>query len=45
VKRASQDEIAEREATVLLADFATVWNERCPPNKRESSSSWSSGSM
>jgi site-specific DNA recombinase len=30
VKRASQDEITEREATVLLADFATVWNELFP---------------
>ena len=26
----SQDEITEREVTVLLADFATVWNELFP---------------
>ena len=30
VKRAGQDEITEREVTVLLADFATVWNELFP---------------
>ena len=30
VKRESQDEIAEREVTVLLAEFATVWNELFP---------------
>jgi site-specific DNA recombinase len=29
-KRESQDEITEREVTVLLADFATVWNELFP---------------
>jgi site-specific DNA recombinase len=29
-KRESEDEIAEREVTVLLADFATVWNELFP---------------
>ena len=28
--RESQDEITEREVTVLLADFSTVWNELCP---------------
>ena len=26
-KREGEDEITEREVTVLLADFATVWNE------------------
>jgi site-specific DNA recombinase len=30
VKRASQDEITEREVAVRLADFATVWNELFP---------------
>jgi hypothetical protein len=29
-KRESQDEITEREVTVLLADIATVWNELFP---------------
>ena len=29
-KRESEDEITEREVTVLLADFATVWNELFP---------------
>jgi hypothetical protein len=29
-KRGGEDEIAEREVTVLLADFATVWNELFP---------------
>jgi site-specific DNA recombinase len=29
-KRASQDEITEREVTVLLPEFATVWNELFP---------------
>jgi site-specific DNA recombinase len=29
-KRESQDEITEREVTVLLADFATVWSELFP---------------
>ena len=29
-KRESGDEITEREVTVLLADFATVWNELFP---------------
>ena len=29
-KRDGEDEIAEREVTVLLADFATVWNELFP---------------
>jgi hypothetical protein len=29
-KRESDDEIAEREVTFLLADFATVWNELFP---------------
>ena len=28
--RASEDEITEREVVVLLADFATVWNELLP---------------
>jgi site-specific DNA recombinase len=29
-KREREDEITEREVTVLLADFATVWNELFP---------------
>ena len=29
-KQESQDEITEREVTVLLADFAIVWNELFP---------------
>ena len=29
-RRDSEDEITEREVTVLLADFATVWNELFP---------------
>jgi site-specific DNA recombinase len=29
-RRESQDEITEREVTVLLADFATVWSELFP---------------
>ncbi len=29
-KREGEDEISEREVTVLLADFATVWNELFP---------------
>jgi len=29
-KREGEDEITEREVTVLLADFATVWNELFP---------------
>ena len=29
-KREGDDEITEREVTVLLADFATVWNELFP---------------
>ena len=29
-KRESQDEVTEREVTVLLADFATVWSELFP---------------
>jgi site-specific DNA recombinase len=29
-KREDEDEITEREVTVLLADFATVWNELFP---------------
>jgi site-specific DNA recombinase len=29
-KLASEDEITEREVTVLLADFAAVWNELFP---------------
>jgi hypothetical protein len=29
-KRDGEDEITEREVTVLLADFATVWNELFP---------------
>jgi site-specific DNA recombinase len=29
-KRESQDEITEREVTVLLAEFAAVWNELFP---------------
>jgi hypothetical protein len=29
-KRASEDEITEREVTCLLTDFATVWNELFP---------------
>jgi hypothetical protein len=29
-KRKSEDEITEREVTVLLAEFATVWNELFP---------------
>ena len=29
-KREGEDEIAEREVTVLLADFATVWSELFP---------------
>jgi site-specific DNA recombinase len=29
-KREGQDEITEREVTVLLADFATVWSELFP---------------
>ena len=29
-KRESQDEITERDVTVLLADFATVWSELFP---------------
>jgi site-specific DNA recombinase len=36
-KRNGEDEITEREVTVLLADFA-------PPSRRGSCSSWSSGS-
>lgn len=27
VKREDEDDITEREVTLLLADFATVWNE------------------
>jgi Adenylate and Guanylate cyclase catalytic domain len=30
VKREGQDDIPEREVTILLADFATVWNELFP---------------
>jgi site-specific DNA recombinase len=33
-KREAEDEITEREVTILLADFATVWNELFPPSKR-----------
>ena len=29
-KRVGEDQITEREVTVLLADFATVWNELFP---------------
>jgi len=29
-RRESEDNITEREATVLLAEFATVWNELFP---------------
>jgi hypothetical protein len=29
-KREDKDEVTEREVTVLLADFATVWNELFP---------------
>jgi site-specific DNA recombinase len=29
-KREAEDEITEREVTVLLAEFATVWNELFP---------------
>jgi hypothetical protein len=29
-KHESEDEIAEREVTILLADFAAVWNELFP---------------
>jgi site-specific DNA recombinase len=29
-KRASEEETTEREVTVLLADFATVWSELFP---------------
>jgi site-specific DNA recombinase len=29
-KREGEDEITEREVTVLLADFATVWNQLFP---------------
>ena len=29
-KREGEDEIVEREITILLADFATVWNELFP---------------
>jgi hypothetical protein len=29
-KREGEDKITEREVTVLLADFATVWNELFP---------------
>ena len=33
VKRDGEDEITEREVTVLLADFATVWNELFPAER------------
>ena len=39
-----RDEITEREVTILLADFVTVWDSCSPPSKRGSSSSSSSGS-
>jgi site-specific DNA recombinase len=29
-RREAEDEITEREVTILLADFATVWNELFP---------------
>ena len=32
-KREGEDEITEREVTILLADFATVWNELFPPEQ------------
>jgi hypothetical protein len=39
-KREGDDDITEREVTVLLADFATVWQSCSPPSRRASSSSW-----
>jgi hypothetical protein len=32
-QRSEDDEVTEREVTVLLADFATVWNELFPAER------------
>ena len=44
-KREGEDEITEREVTVLLADFATVWSELFPAEQARIASCWLSGSM
>jgi hypothetical protein len=36
---------ATREVSVLLAEFATVWDELFRPSRRGSASSWSSGRL